>query len=210
MIRSSSETYMAAMRLRNSVFSIAEHVPRKQMQFPLDQSTKRVPPVNRQYTININGGIASLMPGAKKQQTKQSIALTIATSSRKARTRRRGSGREENCSRNDESLIPGRVSCSGEGTATYLPHDPGKPRSPSAAPEDYPECCLSCRSGSQAFAFFQYPAGFSTEQSGVPPDRPAQRQTDAARPPQARSGSRMPASAAGCGCSSPQGSRYSG
>ncbi len=38
MSRSSSETYMAAVRLRNSVFSIAEQVPRKQMNFLLLQS----------------------------------------------------------------------------------------------------------------------------------------------------------------------------
>ena len=35
---------MAAVRLRNSVFSIAEQVPRKQMQLPLAQSEKKNAP----------------------------------------------------------------------------------------------------------------------------------------------------------------------
>ena len=55
MILSSSETYMAAVRLRNSVFSIAEQVPRKQMQLPLAQSEKRTLPAKRLYTMLIRG-----------------------------------------------------------------------------------------------------------------------------------------------------------
>ena len=54
MNRSSSKTYMAAMRLRNSVFSIAEQVPRKQMNFQLLQSAKRLLPENRLYTLTAN------------------------------------------------------------------------------------------------------------------------------------------------------------
>ena len=54
MNRSSSKTYMAAMRLRNSVFSIAEQVPRKQMNFQLLQSAKRLLPANRLYTLTAN------------------------------------------------------------------------------------------------------------------------------------------------------------
>ena len=45
---------MAAMRLRNSVFSIAEQVPRKQMNFQLLQSAKRLLPENRLYTLTAN------------------------------------------------------------------------------------------------------------------------------------------------------------
>ena len=160
MIWPSSETYMAAVRLRNSVFSIAEQVPRKQMQLPLAQSEKRTLPAKRLYTMLIRGGIASRIPGEIIIQTINNIALISAASSRKTSTRLRGSGREKNCSRSDESFISGRASCSGEGTATYLPHDPGKLRSPFAAPEDYPGCCSSCRSGSQAYACFPHPAGF--------------------------------------------------
>lgn len=87
MIRSSSETYMDAMRLRNSVFSIAEQVPRKQMLLPLAQSEKRTLPAKRLYTMFIRGGIARRMPGVKTKQTKSNIALISAVSSRKASTR---------------------------------------------------------------------------------------------------------------------------
>ena len=45
---------MAAMRLRNSVFSIAEQVPRKQMNFQLLQSAKKLLPANRLYTLTAN------------------------------------------------------------------------------------------------------------------------------------------------------------
>ena len=44
---------MAAVRLRNSVFSIAEQVPRKQMQLPLAQSEKRALPAKRLYNENV-------------------------------------------------------------------------------------------------------------------------------------------------------------
>ena len=54
MSRSSSETYMAAVCLRNSVFSIAEQVPRKQMNFQLLQSAKKLLPANRLYTLTAN------------------------------------------------------------------------------------------------------------------------------------------------------------
>ena len=156
---------MTAMRLRNSVFSIAEHVPRKQMQLPLAQSEKRTIPAKRLYTMLIRDGIASRIriPGEIIIQTINNIALISAASSRKTSTRLRGSGREKNCSRSDESFIPGRASYSGEDTVTYSLHDPGRLRSPSAAPGYYPGCCLSCRSGSQAYACFQYPTGFSSE-----------------------------------------------